>query len=115
EIAWLLMQFGDWQCDGPKAVVAGNELAAIEFIWTPIEQQNAGFEMIGTLSSMFARFYAEQTLDEAGVAQIEARSKPGWLAPLHSRAKAAALPLWKFILEPSPQRRLPVNSRSAVV
>ncbi|MCW1990976.1 UNVERIFIED_ORG: hypothetical protein M2425_002428 [Bradyrhizobium japonicum] len=63
-IAWILMEFGDWECGDPGAAMNGDELRAVEFQWTPRERINEPeeFDMIGTLSSMFSRYYATKTL-----------------------------------------------------
>ena len=55
-IAWILMQFGDWEISPLKAVMSDRNVEAFEFEWTPRERLNEGFEMIGTLSSIFARY-----------------------------------------------------------
>jgi len=102
-IAWILADVGSWACEGPLARIDEGQLEAVELIWTPIERSNPNerFEMIGTLSTMFSRFYAAKTLDEHGVKQIEAEVVPGWLSPLVvSDLKSKALPLWRFILQP---------------
>ena len=103
EIAGIFMQYGDWECSEAIPILSGNELDAIEFTWSPREPANEGqgFEMIGTLSSMFSRYYAEQTLGDEGVIQTEAAVVPGWFVPLvKADYKGQALPLWRFILQP---------------
>lgn len=103
-IAWILAEVGNWACEGPLARIEEGQLEAVELIWTPVDRANRNerFEMIGTLSTMFSRFYAAKTLDEHGVKQIEAEVVPGWLSPLvSSELKSKALPLWRFILEPN--------------
>jgi hypothetical protein len=57
QTAWIFMQFGDWQMEGPTAITSGVDVDGVEFVWTPNEQANEGFEFIGTLSSMFSRYY----------------------------------------------------------
>ncbi|MGY4508194.1 hypothetical protein [Bradyrhizobium sp. USDA 3650] len=61
-IAWIFMEFGDWECGEPQADMNGSALRAIQFEWTPRERANerGNFEIIGTLSSMFSRYYATQ-------------------------------------------------------
>lgn len=101
-IAWIFMEFGDWECGEPQASMNGAELNAIEFQWTPHERANKreNFEMIGTLSSMFSRYYATQTLAEEGVVQTEAELTPDWFAPLIANdQRSGGLPLWRFILQ----------------
>lgn len=76
----------------------GDRLEAIEFTWEPRERLNQGFEMIGTLSNMFARYYAEHTIDEREIVQLRAPLRPNWFAPLVSSDRISeALPLWKMI------------------
>jgi hypothetical protein len=109
-IAWIFMQFGDWDCGDPQAIHAEHEVEAIELIWTPRERPNERerFEMVGTLSSMFSRYYATKTLGEEGVIQTEAELTPGWFAPLvASDHVTIALPLWRFIIQASrdPQQK----------
>jgi hypothetical protein len=101
EIAWIFMQFGEWESSGPTAIMSGKDVEALEFEWKPRQRANEGFEMIGTLSSMFARYYASQTLDDTGVIQTEAEFTPGWLVPLISAdGPSKGLPLWRFALRP---------------
>lgn len=113
-IAWIFMQYGEWECSEPHALLSGNDLEAIEFVWTPRERPNEGqdFEMIGTLSSMFSRYYAGQTIGEQGVIQTEADLIPGWFAPLvDTQYKSKALPLWRFVLAPN---RVAQNNEASV-
>lgn len=103
DIAWILMQYGDWICDGPLALIEGNRLDAIEFVWEPEEPcEEQGFDMIGTLSRMFSRYYASQTLQDGGIKQLRAPLRPAWFAPLANGTMAQqALPLWRFELQPT--------------
>jgi hypothetical protein len=106
-IAWIFMQFGEWVCGEPQALMTGNKVDAIELEWMPRERANEGedFEMIGTLSSMFSRHYATQTLGEEGVVQTEAELTPDWFAPLVASGDqhSIALPLWRFVLQANRQ------------
>jgi hypothetical protein len=105
-IVWIFMQFGDWVCNEPQAIMNGNELEAIEFEWSPKDRPNEGqnFEMIGAISAMFSRFYATQTLGEQGVVQTQTELRPDWLAPLiASEEPSTKLPLWRFIIQPNRQ------------
>lgn len=102
EIAWMFMQHGQWEETGPRAELDGNSLKAIEFQWEPAQRQNDGFEMVGTLSRMFARYYAEMTVNDREVVQVRAPLRPGWFAPLVSPDyESKTLPLWRFILQPN--------------
>jgi len=102
EIAWVFMQHGQWKEDGLNAVIDGDRLVAIEFRWEPEEATNQGFEMVGTLSRMFARYYAEHTVDEDAIVQLRAPLRPNWFAPLVKTGyRSQALPLWRFIQQPN--------------
>lgn len=102
KVAWALMQYGQWEEKGPKVESVGNILKSIEFQWEPAQRENEGFEMIGTLSRMFSRYYAEMTVNEHEVVQVHAPLRPGWFEPLVSwDYENKTLPLWQFILQPN--------------
>ena len=102
QIAWIFIRYGEWQEMSPQALIERDKLTAIEFRWQPEERLNEGFEMIGTLSRMFSRYYAEQTLNNGEVAQLHAPLRPGWFEPLViPDYKGKALPLWRFKQTPS--------------
>ena len=103
KIMWVFMQYGDWQEEGsPEPIVDGDRLLAVDFRWNPVERTNQGFEMIGTLSNMFARYYAQHTTDSGGVTQLRAPLRPNWFKPLLSmRGGSRSLPLWQFLQQPN--------------
>lgn len=103
DIAWIFMNYGDWVSGEPRAIFADDALEGIEFEWLPRERLNAGqrFELIGTLSSVFSRYYAECTFGPDGLIQTEAALIPDWFKPLqNSEHKSEALPLWRFVRKP---------------
>ncbi|MDE2790525.1 MAG: hypothetical protein OXI81_08900 [Paracoccaceae bacterium] len=102
ELAWVFMRFGEWEEDRPEAITDGNHLQAIEFRWLPKEPTNQGFEIIGSLSGMFSRYYAKHTIDEGGVMQLRAPLRPNWFESLHNKKHdCRTLPLWQFYIEPN--------------
>ncbi|QUS40613.1 hypothetical protein RPMA_18550 [Tardiphaga alba] len=109
EVAWLLITLGEWAEQDGKPIVIDGKLSAIEFAWLPNERANEGaerFEMIGTLSRMFSRYYTRQACEESGAVQIELEHRPNWFAPLiSSHLKSDALPLWRFIQKPAEAKR----------
>lgn len=107
DILWIFMRFGDWEVSEAQPIHSGDQQDGIQFVWTPREQVNAGFEIIGTLSSMFSRYYARKTLGEGGVEHLEADFTPGWFAPLvtWSKERTPNLPLWLFIIGPNRAER----------
>jgi hypothetical protein len=102
QIAWILMQHGEWTGGEAVPIVEADRLLAIEFNWAPEEQVNEGFEMIGTLSRIFSRYFAEATLRDGQIVQLRTPHRPGWFEPLIRAGYASkALPLWRFQLRPS--------------
>ena len=102
EIAWIFLNFGDWIEKDVRAIAADGKLEALEFAWMPEEKTNQGFEFVGTLSQMFARYYALQTIDSGRIKQIRVEPLPDWFGPLAADNYASdALPLWRFVLQPA--------------
>ena len=102
EIAWVFMQYGEWQEHDPEPILDGNRLLAIDFRWEPRDPTGQGFEIVGTLSRMFARYYAQHTVDGGAVVQLRAPLRPDWFAPLvNMKIRSGALPLWRIELQPN--------------
>ena len=100
EIAWMFMRFGNWPETGPRPIFAHNQVIAIEFQWEPEEDNERKQASIGTLSGMFSRYYAEQTLQDDQVMRLSAPPRPGWFTPLlspHYRGKSLPLSTVKLI------------------
>lgn len=101
EIAWMFMQYGEWQEEDPEPILEGDRLLAIEYRWEPEELTDQGFEFVGTLSGMFARYYAHHTVNEGAVVQLRAPLKPDWFASLiNFKGGSQALPLWQIVPYP---------------
>ena len=102
QVAWMLIRYGDWKSDGPCLVQLDNQREAVEFVFEPEEATKQGFEIIGDLSGIFSRYYAEQTLDNNNVHQIRGPIHPGWFAPINlSCYESKELPLWRFKQTPA--------------
>ena len=102
EIAWMFMRYGQWKNEGVEAVRDGDRLKAIEYRWEPAEPSGQGFDMVGSLSRMFARYYAEQTVAQGEVVQFYAALQPEWLERLVNRKPGENnLRLWQFVQEPN--------------
>ncbi len=105
EIVWVFAEHGEWREHGPRYIVNGDRLEGIEFRWAPEEPSNQGFDMVGTLSRIFARYYAECTVEADTVVHLRAPLRPGWLAPLVARddkdIARGAVPLWRFEIQPN--------------
>ncbi len=102
QTALILIQYGSWEGAEAQPVVQDDRLLSIDFEFAPAERHNEGFEMIGTLSRMFAQYYRDQTVSEGSVVQILAPQRPDWFAPLvRGNRKSSELPLWLFEQQPS--------------
>lgn len=102
QIAWMFMQHGEWPGSEAVPIIEGDRLLAIDFNWEPEERQNEGFEMIGTLSRVFSRYFADATSRNGAIIQLRAPHRPGWFEPLIKPGYVSkALPLWRFQLKPS--------------
>ncbi len=113
QIAWIFMLYGEWKEVDPQPLLEGGKLTGVEFRWEPEEQVNKGFEMIGSLSRMFSRYYAEQTMESDEVVQTRAPLRPGWFAPLVTPDyKSKALPLWRISIQPGTTNEADLCSRS---
>lgn len=102
QILWIFMQYGTWSEQKPHPICEGDRLKAIEYVWKPEENINVGFEMIGTLSHMFTRYYLEQTQEKGKIVQLRAPLRPDWFKNIkNSEKKELGLSLWQFKLEPN--------------
>lgn len=102
EIAWIFTQHGEWREQNSTPIIRGDRLEAIEFSWMPEELSDQGFDFVGSLSRMFARYYAAHTVQERDVVQLRAPLRPDWFAPLiRADYRGQALPLWRFTLQPN--------------
>lgn len=104
KIAWIFMQYGRWEKIDTRPLIEGNQLKGIDYTCQPSERINKyeEFEIIGTLSQMFTYYYAEQTMKNREIVQLQAPSRPEWFRPLiMSDYQSKALPLWCFKIKPN--------------
>ncbi|RUV41180.1 hypothetical protein EOD29_23790 [Mesorhizobium sp. M1A.T.Ca.IN.004.03.1.1] len=106
QIAWTVMQYSDWETEEPRAVVDGDRLIALEFDCAPPELSHQGFETAGFLSRMFARYYADRTIENGEVVRIAAPAQPEWFGALRQKDGDGRMPLWRFTLEPNYEGQL---------
>ena len=99
-IAWAILQYAGWEMPPAHAVTCGQRLEAIEFTCSPREPSDQGFELAGSLSRMFSRFYAERTISDGKVIDIAVPLQNEWLGALCSRDGPARMALWRFIQKP---------------
>lgn len=103
-IATQLMLHGSWPAE-EEAVVEDGRLAAIRFNCRPEvrEQDRQGFDLVGSLSSMYSAAFNHRTLGTHGeVRELASPVQPGSLGTLIPDGYSGeALPLWRFKQEPS--------------
>lgn len=108
-IALYLMLYGKWNQEGPNYSEDGDHII-MEYICTPEEESDQGFEFIGWLSEMFSRYYLHSTSSEEGtVKSLRTTISPGVLGSLiPDNFKGDALPLWRMTLQPTlpPDRKV---------
>lgn len=100
-IAAHLMFWGDWQHE-ELVKVADGSISGVEHRWMPPVDNQQGFEIVGSVSTMFSRFYKFLTQDKNRVAKLELETDPppwGSLVPRDYRG--AVLPIWRFSLQPT--------------
>ncbi len=104
-LAMFLLRFGSWPVQ-QEADVDGHLLRKVSFICAPEEPTpGQGFEVIGTLSSMFARWFDAATRDGDELLGLQMPVDPGVLRDLLPAAFGSPrLPLWRFPLVPGEPR-----------
>jgi hypothetical protein len=82
KLAEVLLFYGEWSTEGPLAITDGGEFAGVQFVATPEEPSDQGWDGIGWASRIFSRYYATQTIDGDQVIQLHGEAAPDWFAPL---------------------------------
>lgn len=101
-IAFYLMCYGSWRMRN-EAKRDGGKIVAIEYEWKPEQESAQGFEFIGSLASMFSRFYIAATtdLENGAVARVNLDVTPGDLGHLiPEEYTSRTLPLWRLHIVP---------------
>ena len=103
DIAYYLMQYGEWPDSEPEWIVHNGELLAFDFVANPeIRTPDQYFEIIGTLSGMISRRYNDLTTRQGNVERLAPAVEPGSLGVLIDEDyKGKFLPLWRFHLQPN--------------
>ena len=101
KLAEVLLFYGEWSTDGPLAITDGGGFAGVEFVATPEEPSDQGWDGIGSASRIFSRYYAAQTTDGDQVIQLHGEAAPQWFAPLSNwDFKNSKLPLLLGRIQP---------------
>lgn len=103
-IAFALMLYGNWQENNIviPAPDSENEIEYIEFSFSPMEYDDQqGFCMIDTLSTIISRQYGQLTAPDGKVERLSPNIAPGMLGfVIPEEYKGIALPLWRFHVKP---------------
>jgi hypothetical protein len=100
-VALALMLYGDWE-EHARAEIDEGALVAVDFIFAPATTTpDQGFELVGSLSSMYSNMYRLSTNESGKVAGLNVDVVPGSLSSLiPSDYASKSLPLWRFTVEP---------------
>jgi len=104
EIAWFLLNHGDWPGTPARAEVIGGELIYIGYEVQPEHrtEPDQGFEMIGFMSQMLSLQYNDMTAASGRVDLLIPKRDPDSLGVIiPSDFKGQKLRLWRFYLTPS--------------
>ena len=102
ELALLVIQYGELEGEGPVAVTSGALLDAIDFNFVHPEPANEDFEIVGSASRMFSRYYATRTIAKGQVVRTAFPLQPGLFRVLTvGDGTGKTLPLWRFIQRPA--------------
>jgi Holliday junction resolvase len=102
-IALYLMMYGKWEYDGGHIELdeAGLPVAAIHTSSPEEITPNQGFEMVGSISSLYSQLYNSLTLEGGQVSRLNLK-EPTSLAPVIPREwKKKQLPMWRFVIHPN--------------
>nr|WP_153367030.1 hypothetical protein [Agrobacterium rosae] len=105
KLAQVLLLYGEWEVDGPLALFEDGQFTGVEFVATPVEPTDQGWEGIGMASRIFSGFYADQTIEGDQVIQLDGEPAPEWFTPLSNwDFKSSKLPLLLGIIQPPNSR-----------
>lgn len=107
EIAWMLLNHGDWPVVETPAKVKDGELISVSILAAPAERENPNenFEIVGTLSTMISRQYAEITAPSGKIEKLSTSRDPTSLdALIPHDYKGSKLPLWRFTIHPAAEQ-----------
>jgi hypothetical protein len=95
-IAMMFMLYGAWE-EQRAAELNGGELVGLDYVRMPPEDHGQGFEVIGTLSSIFSSMYLTSTSDGDRVTRLGISVVGGSLGSLIPEDyESDELPLWRF-------------------
>jgi hypothetical protein len=98
-IATYLMFYGKWNYDAIPQIVEG-QIESVEHRWSPDEDHQQGFEIVGSLSEMFSNYYRFSTQQDGELARLRLNVNSGtWGMLIPKVYERHNLPLWRFHLQ----------------
>lgn len=96
KLAEVLCLYGEWPTSGPEPIRKGDELVGVQYVFAPVEPGEQPIEdSMGTASTIFSRFYSDETIEGDRVVQLLGEARPDWFAPLSDWPFGhSELPLW---------------------
>jgi hypothetical protein len=107
EIAWMLLNHGDWPATERPAEIKDGELICVSFVAVPPERANPreNFEIVGTLSTMISRQFNEITAPSGKVERLSTTRDPTSLdALIPHDYRGSKLPLWRLVIQQAKER-----------
>ena len=101
QLAYFLMHFGGWEAN-ERVSVEKHQLVELRYVAEPVEDTGEGFEIVGSLSSMYSRLFESSTTGPGGPTSLDISVRPGMLISLVPHDYASTeFPLWRFQLQPN--------------
>ncbi|MBI4198107.1 MAG: hypothetical protein HY533_03245 [Chloroflexi bacterium] len=101
-LTFIFLLYGDWQPDNPSVQIVDSQVEYVEFRSQPEEDHQQGFEFVGSLSSMFSRYYLGTTQPGEQIERLKLPVRPGsWGNLIPSSYRSSSLPLWRMTVVPS--------------
>lgn len=96
-IAFYLMRFGDWVERESEPIISDGRLMGIRFSYSPENQEEPNFALVGRLSSMVSKGFRELTVKDGDVVALTLGIDPSEFSVLIPEDyKGESLPLWRF-------------------
>lgn len=104
KIAFYLIQFGTWVERETEAIVSDNKLLGMKFVYSPENQEEPNFAIIGHLSTMVTNGFRNHTVKNGNVVALKIGLDPSVFKVLIPQDyKGESLPLWRFVIQSNPE------------
>ncbi|AYH00936.1 hypothetical protein C5E26_08330 [Pectobacterium parmentieri] len=102
EIAFYLIRFGTWIEKDAEAITRDNKVLGMKFVYSPENQNEPNFAIIGHLSTMVTNGFRNHTVKNGEVVALKLGVDPSVFKVLIPQDyKGENLPLWLFVVQPN--------------